>query len=448
MKNSLLLALLWAICFIAASAQRTLPPSLRPHAANWHYTAVKALHQAGYDMPTLHNGSVSQRSNGLQLDSTKTFYGYGLPTPADSTPLFLSTYRYPQADTKVETNFQYENGVRQKVNRSTSTSDQQGRLTEVFAEIFDPAANGYRQDSRLDIFPHGTSQTLVDSFFVWQWDTTAMEWALLIANKNTYDAQDRLLHGLSIVDVFGQSVTFGDSYTYDSKGDNNLIESYALIDGIEYPSGKTELTYADHLLTQSIVFEIDDNGKYLPQSKSEYSYTPFRREEVGKTYQWSFDKNDWVQSGEYLHTYDAAQRLTLRENHIMYQNAPEDRERFVYQYKEGNLLALEEAHFWDGNVFYLSDRKHYYYSGGSSASREPELRAQPLLMQPNPTTGMLRLNLQESANIQIFSNTGQQIRADFFEPQGTLNISDLPSGLYFVVARTETGVFTGRVVKE
>ncbi len=455
MKNSLLIALLWATSLLHTAAQKALPPSLQPHAAHWHHTVVKALHRAGYQMPTMqHNNSVAssgiqQRSNALQLDSTKTFYGYGLPTSADSTPLYRTTYHYPQPNTEIEYSFQYENGAWQQTSRSTQLHDAQGQLTEVFAEVFNPMTNSFQPESRLESFPHNGSSVLLDSFFVWQWDTTLTTWSLIINNRNFYDAQDRLLESYSTLELFGELITFKDVHSYDSKGDNHLIESYGILSGFEYLTSKRELVYQDHLVTESTAFITDENGKIVPQNKIEYAYTDFQKEEWVKNYEWSPEKSDWTQTGEITYHYDSAKRMIAQEKHFLHQDAPEEHVKWVYAYREDDLPAMEESYNWDDNSsFLLSDRKYYYYSGGSSTVKQPAHAAQPLAMTPNPTSGALQLGLQVPANIQIFDISGQQLRTGSFQPEYALNLHDLPSGLYIIVARTDHEVFTGKVVKE
>lgn len=446
------LRLFAACCFFwllnsPVNAQYQLPVSLQPYTRNLSPTVVGGLHRMGFKHHLPASGTVNtDRSNTLRLDSTKTFYGYGIPTPTDSTVLFRSHFTYPNPDEKVETNAQFENGAWMLLNRSVSTFDQLGRTITVQAETFDPVSQTPVPDSWLEAYPHKNSTTLIDSFFVWQWNPELTEWRLLIATRNVFDEQEHLLESNSILDLFGQSVNLKDVYTYDNNGDNTLITSF-ISDGVfEFPTGIVEMTYTNHLLMQVISSIFDQNNEAVPQSKSEQAYNSFNQISIESAYEWSVSESAWIQTGETSYTYDAQQRLSAKENAFLHQNEPAERERFVYHYKEDEHLALEETYFWDGSNFWLSDRLYYYYSEGTSLSEQPVQSA--LLVFPNPTRGTVTLQLNDPATIEVFNATGMSVKQGSYQPHDNLILEGLPAGSYFIHARTEKNVYTGRIIKE
>jgi hypothetical protein len=170
------------------------------------------------------------------LDSTKTYFNYNQPAPGDSTPLHRSIYTYPSADTKIEANYQFENGDWRPLSRFTSVSDGQQRLVDVAAEGFYPDAQAFQFDSRLRVFPHGNSQELMDSILIFSWDSIAVDWHLAYVIRNIFDAQDRLKESVSSFDFLGSPLILKDVYSYNNAGDNYLIEGFAVIDSIELPT--------------------------------------------------------------------------------------------------------------------------------------------------------------------------------------------------------------------
>lgn len=452
MKNSLFLFVFLTGFLVQVSAQKTLPPSLQPFAQHLDYKIVKSLHSMGFEMPATPGQVVAKagaqdRSNELQLDSTIQFYAYSIPEATDSLPLARTRYKYLQADVKVEINDYFENGVWLPLNRSTHISDDLGRLIEAEAEVFDPSAQGYRPDSRVLAYPHEDSPVLLDSFFVWQWNVNTLEWVMLMFNRNVYDDQDRLIENYTSFDLFGQPLVFKDVYTYDANGDNTLIETFGLIDGLEYPAGKRTISYVNHLPVELIYYVTSELGEYEAQSRITYTYTEFDREEQVDSYEWSLETNGWVNTQSILFTYDDVQRVSSKTTIFFEQDGSETRDVVDYYYRKGDLLALEEVFFRDAEGLYtLSDRKYYYYSEQTSAAEEP--RAIPLKVQPNPTTGMVQLSLKEPALIRIYNTRGELVSSGEYRPDYLLNLSDLPDGLYFITARATGEQYTGRIVKQ
>jgi hypothetical protein len=438
--------LLLCLCTTAVSAQKQLPPSALPYTRIWPASLVKALQQQGYDTQTDVSGA-RPRSAELQLDSTKTFYAYGIPTPNDSFPLFRSTYSYPAADVKIEVNYQEDNGQWLALQRITYFYDPQERQVEVLAEMYDALEGDFILDSRLESFPRGDSPELVDSLFAYQWDPSAQDWVLLLSNLNEFDVNDHLLASYSTLDVLGTPFFFKDVYTYDALGDAIRIESLALVDGAEIPTGSRELTYQNHLPIEVVAFVPDGASGLLPQSRITYAYNGFQKETEVHSFEWDFAQNDWLKTQTTLNNYDSQQRLATTENFFFHNDGTEERERIDYSYVADEHLALESISLWDGTQYVLSDRTYYYYQGTSSTPN-PISDALPLTLSPNPTTGMTRLNLDGQAIIRLYNTRGEMISSGIYQQDYLLNVADLPNGLYFVTARTEKGAYAGRLLKK
>jgi hypothetical protein len=451
MKNSLL-ALLWAIVLVPASAQKTLPPSLQSYVENLNHKVASTLRRAGFDLSantsTDAEPSAQQRSSQLLLDSTKTFTGYDGVGSNDSLPLFRTIYQYPQPSLEIQTEYQFENDAWQTMSRSSLSKDNQDRIVEVLSEAFDPEKNDFMPDSRAIVFPHESSPVLLDSVYVYGWDSLATDWVLIFFSTSKYDAQDRLLESVNSFDYFGQPVLFKDVYNYDANGDNTLVESFAIFGGQEVPTGKREMEYQNHRLTQAVSFSDDGMGGLIAQSKTTYTYTSFDKEEQVNAYLWSLSANDWMQTQGDLYGYDNAQRVNSKESVIYNQDGSEERNLSKYDYVEEDKLKSEANYNWSVNAYFLSDRKFYYYSDGILSNEEPIHEVLPLEISPNPTTGMARLNLEVPAVVRIYNTQGKLVSNGEYQPNYTLNVSDLPSGMYFITARSTNETFTGRLVKE
>lgn len=449
-KNCILLLLLTLMGHISF-AQKHLSPALEPYTENWPSTLLKVLDRAGFEMPgeaagpRVSNLGASDR-NALQLDSTRTFYKFTQPIFGDSTPLVRTLYKYPFADVKIETNFQFNNGQWERKDRSTYFSDSQERLTGVLAEVFDSLSQTFVPASKLEIFPHGNSEELVDSFFTYLWDSTTMDWHLELAARNSFDAQDHLLESVNILDDNGSLVVLKSVHEYDVNGDNHLIREFILIDGLFLPFGRREMDYVDHRPIE-VLFLVSDGVSFFPQKRTNYAYTLFGSVRKQMNFEWNASSGNFslVQTIDY--GYDNEQRLASK---ITASNLLEERDLIIYGYVSGEDLYIEMAFHWDDDLFdwVLDTKKYYYYKGATSSIRPDWTAAQMLQITPNPGVDFVRLNLEDPASLQIYSSNGALVHSDLYSADQLLNLSALIPGLYIIAARTETGLYTGKFVKQ
>ena len=74
--------------------------------------------------------------------------------------------------------------------------------------------------------------------------------------------------------------------------------------------------------------------------------------------------------------------------------------------------------------------------------------AKPLSLSPNPSQGVVKLDGLTAANaytITVSTPAGKRIRY-FDKPKATLDLSDLPNGIYFLSADSHQGVYRGTLV--
>ncbi len=433
--------------FLWTPVYAQLPQSAQPFAIHWPKSIIQNLQKIGADVQS-QSLVVGARENVLQLDSTKTFYGYGLPTPTDSTPLFRSIYAYPQPNVLIETNDQFENSWI-TLNRNTTFFDNLGRTVEVLSEVKNENGSGYRPDSRIESFPHDNSPELLDSVFLYQWDSLASDWLRLLASYNVYDANDVLLENISTFDFFGQPILLKDVYTYDANGLNTLVETFGVNGSFEIQTAKRELTYVDGRLSSVLYYIIDDNGIFIPQSRNMYWFNNEGFKTVEVNFEWDFNTNDWLLRQQSTFDYDQEQRLTVSESNLFNQDGTVEGEKKTYTYAQGDQQAVETIYLKDpvDGAFLLDTRKFFYYNGISSI-RGPQFQNKlSLNVIPNPTTDFIYLDLATPAVVQIYSTQGTMAHRIEYQPGKPINLSEIPAGIYLIVAQSEQGVFSGRILK-
>ncbi|NUO00937.1 MAG: T9SS type A sorting domain-containing protein [Saprospiraceae bacterium] len=444
----LILVLFAGILPTLSQAQPTLAPSVMQHRNDFPNAVAHLLNEAGFEVQTPSGSQqIQPRFNALQLDSTKTFYGYDLNFPGDSTPLFRTVYTYPEANTKVETNYQWDFTEWLPLNRSTLTYDNLNRLVDVLALAYDPAAGTFIPESKLKTHFHGNSSVLIDSFEVSQWSPDLMDWVVQIATQNVFDSNNRILESYSTLGFLGTPIVFKDVYLYDSNGNNYLIESSGIFEGEETTTGKTENTFFNNQLIASNVFT-SDGVDFFPDSRVTFLYAPFGMLARHSTLGWNVEIENWqlVQTTDY--NYDEEQRITEKFITFYENGIAADAERPTYEYLEGENLALETIYLYDAmsETWSLDSKKYYYYGVLTNVPHEPT----PILalsVAPNPTTGLVKIILEEELAVQLFDATGKLVTAQLLQPGQLLDISSLPAGVYQLVAQNEMNYYGSRIVK-
>lgn len=444
MKNNLLL-----LCFLAFAAgqgfaQKNLSAGVKHYGNSVSPHAAKIMRLAGFDLDD--TGMIHPKSNVLQLDSTKTFFGYDPTGTLDSFPVFRTVYTYPQTGVRMEREYLYENGGWIAEARNTFFHDEQERLVEVLSEYFDPSAGEYTPDSRLEIFPRGNSPELIDSFLVYGWNAETGEYERLIANLNTFDEEDRLVETLSSFNFFGEEIHFRDIYLYDSNGDNFLIQSFAVFDDFEVLVRTTGNRFEDNRITESIE-AVFNGAEFEPMNRITYAYTTTGALEDQRSYTYDPTAQDWVFGARLAYEYDAEDRLavqtkeTVTEEGVTY-------EQITYEYVQGENLALETTYIFPDFLsgWVLDSRRYFYYNTLTSV---PEVPRTPLALQvaPNPTNGTLQVQLESDALVQVFDATGLLRRSISFQPGQTIDLDGLPAGVYYLMAKDKTRIYSNKVVK-
>ena len=67
---------------------------------------------------------------------------------------------------------------------------------------------------------------------------------------------------------------------------------------------------------------------------------------------------------------------------------------------------------------------------------------------PNPTNGMVQIEIAEQAILQIFNSIGVLVSTqDLQKGLNQIDISQFPSGIYFLNGEGETKKYTGKIIK-
>ncbi len=443
--------LYWTMAISQLIAQKNLPASIEPYAANWGYPLKRVLLEAGFDVPGPQpeyglRPLIQQRSEELRLDSTLTYFGYDQPG-LDSLPLFRNVYTYPQEGTEIIVEYYYDQDHWIPLNRTVIIRDDLGRIVDSFTAVYDEESGEFNLDTRIEIFRRGMSPELVDSFFVSAWSVEVHDWIRTMATWNTFDGQERLSESLSSVEFFQVPLVFLDRYHYNPDGDLVVIESFNIEGDEEIPSQRQEMWYVDHQLHTQTTLVSDGAGGFVAQTKLTFTYTSFGSEELIQNFEYDFDKNDWKLIQVLGFVYDDQQRVSLKETNTLDPSGIWIRAQSTYTYQQDEYVAAESGYRYDSNLesWILENKKYYYYDDLTSADPDPVADARFLL--PNPTEGAVQIKLPGKVSVYIYSLSGQLLGKYNLGPgERMIDLSFLPAGLYQVRAKSDDDYFSGKLI--
>jgi hypothetical protein len=447
------LLLMLATALNPVFSQKQLPASIQPYAVNWGYSVKSMFQAAGYEVPGPKAAfdlkpTIETRSEELRLDSTVTYHEYVFSIP-DSLPLLRNIHTYPQTDIEVVTEYFFDLDHWVPLSRTTLVSDDLGRLVDAFSMVYDEETGTYTPDSRIEFYPHENSMTEADSFFVYGWAPELKDWHRLLAVWNTFDGAGRLKESLSSTELFEFPIVFLDRYFYNNDHEVTGIESFNIDGGEEYPASRESFWYVDHLLQRSVIETADGANGFIAESKKEFTYTPFRQQELVKSFAIDFSANDWLLTQVIGYGYDAEDRISMREESNLTDQGGWERKLNTYDYFKEDHLASQSSLSYDqgSEEWLLADKTYYYYNSLSAYDPVDPIAIEALELWPNPSSGQVSLKLEGVGSVDIYSNSGQFAGRYALHPgQSTLNLSDLPAGIYEIKAKSEATYYAGRLI--
>jgi hypothetical protein len=266
--------------------------------------------------------------------------------------------------------------------------------------------------------------------------------------NNVFNAQDRLVEAYTLFSSFGTSVVFKDVFTYDASGNNTLVKSFGIYEGVEVPTTQTNNSYAGPRLVESIESMFNGLG-FTQQSRTRYEYTGAGAVTLIENSEWDFATNDWQVTQTTAYEYDTNGRTTAQQTETFGEGSVE-KVRITYVHLNLEDLLFENAYHWDAtSATWVFDSRTWYYYAGTTSSVDPTPKPLPTLaISPNPTVDVVRFLMTETRDVQVFNTAGQVVHAEVLQPGQSLNVTDLPNGIYPLLVRQEDGTYyTGKIVK-
>jgi len=388
----------------------------------------------------------TDRGGAPQLDSTVLYSGYALGT--DSFPLEKNVFEYPSSDVTVTTEYVYFDDWTPNT-RATQKRDNLGRLVEMHGEFFDSDSETWQPESRMHVFPHGNSLVAYDSVLVEIWDADGAAWVATLRTTTAYDAQNRPTATYTYTNFAGPEIALLDAFHYDANGDNHLTEQSIFENGAWVMYNRIESVFSQHREIRRTTSAVAEPGVFFPTNTVETTYDGAGNPVLVQSSDFDFFTNKWVLIEKIERGYDSQNRLKFVQTENYATHAPAAN-RLDYAYLDGAHLAVEVYSEKDAAAqqWVARDKTYYFYSGTTS-SHDITI-GEPLQISPNPTTGLVRLQVESSqSQISVLGLNGARAPVGRLSQNGNeVDLGNLPPGIYYIIVQEGRERRVGKVVKQ
>lgn len=367
-------------------------------------------------------------------------------TGRDSTAFQRTLYDYPLPEQRIETNYQFEEGLWIAQTRINYILDARGRTIENILERYEPVSQQFIPQARTQTFPRGTSLTLVDSVFTFNWVADQNSWERFIVQRNRFNTQNQLIESESIISFSGQSFINRDLHFYNTQGNVIRIENYSRVNGQFILTSFSTQIYENGLLSKVTSFAPIPPKDSVPLNLSVTTYGENNLIHSIEGFSWDLINKVWNKISSTVLTYNANNLLQSRTDEVI-ANGNRQISRNDLFYNNRDHLIQEQNFVGAGTPpeWTLDSKKFYYYDLASSL-KEPTI--QLIQISPNPSRDEIRLDLPSGAYFQIYNAAGQVQLSGEMSGQNRLDVRHWPRGIYWIVAQDKQLRWVGKMLKE
>lgn len=367
-------------------------------------------------------------------------------TGNDSTASQRVLYDYPLPEQRIETSYQFEEGLWVAQNRISYILDAQERTIENILERYDPGSQQFIPQTRAQTFPRGTSSTLVDSVFTYNWMADQNTWERFIVQRNRFDTQNQWIESESVISFLGQSFVNRDLRFYDTQGNLTRIENYTLVNGQFTLTSFSTQVFENGLLSKVTTYAPVPPMDSVPLNLSVSTYGENNLIHSIEGFSWDIVNKVWNKNSRTALSYTAENLPQSRTSEII-TNGNSQFSRSDFFYKDNERLTQEQNFVGVGMPpeWTLDSKKFYYYDLASSLKEPP---VQLIQISPNPSRDEVQVNIPTGAYFQVYNTAGQIQASGEMNGQNRLDLREWPRGMYWIVAQDGQQRWVGKIVKE
>jgi hypothetical protein len=237
-------------------------------------------------------------------------------------------------------------------------------------------------------------------------------------------------------------------YTYDAK--NNLINEYwqswngsAWVNYVQFiPNYDINNIRTSELIQNWNGSAWEDNTLYI------YTYDANNNLICGLGKYWN--GSTWVDFYRYIYTYDSNNNPTIISGQEWNDSIWIIIWQYLYTYDVNNLLKNFSHKYWnDAGTKVTSGDSTYYYFHTVLGINDLMVQRRGITVYPNPSSEKITIESPTIGYLSILNVNGQQLlQKEITEPITTVDISNLPSGVYFVRATIDKAVQVKKIIKQ
>lgn len=335
--------------------------------------------------------------------------------------------------------------------------DERGNLTGSLKKDWDNDAADFLDGYNSSWIYNESNQ--VEEYFYMKWNPGLLEWDTLTYATYSYDGNGNQTEALikkrqSNLEVWGNNDLR--SYTYDESGnqleylsqrwnsDNSVWDDNYLF--------VYEYNLEDLMSMHTWKRWNSDDSAWRNSEKSIYSYTDGKLMEIDSKW-WNNPNEEWYNYGltEYVYGTNGLRDKRVYQKFDVTDDIYINNNRNLYIYDElGNEI---EYHYdtWDveGAVWKPKNKDLAYYSQHDIANGVIQKLNQAAFIYPNPTENEISVaNISEPSIVSIHNINGKLLLVDKVDTNSnSINVSQLPTGLYLIKINNPSGSQVAKFIK-
>ena len=238
------------------------------------------------------------------------------------------------------------------------------------------------------------------------------------------------------------------SFTYDAN--NNLTVCLYLYwhDSIWINNYLNTSTYDANNNLISTLYQISINGDpWKNDGFSSYTYDANNNLTAELIQRWN--GTAWVNLYQYTYTYNANNNLISKFCQQWFSNGWVNYWQTSYTYDANNFKISDSYKEWNSEATTISSGDSTYYYFHTVGINDHNQTISTLNIYPNPATDKITIKTPVKGSFSIHNISGQElIIRQITEPKTQIDISSLPSGIYFVRLSGDRTVEVGKFIKQ
>ena len=213
-----------------------------------------------------------------------------------------------------------------------------------------------------------------------------------------------------------------------------------------------EYEYSENIKIKTISNVSNENSDTVMRYITTYNSNGYISNVLEERYKDGF----WETDDEAIYEYDNTQRLLSmnynnynRETQEFYNNF-----KLLFEYNDNESIITSNMYYWKDEIWHNTQKTYYYYTRIPTSIDDVSTNVSKFDIFPNPASDKIYLNYtiqnNASTNISLYNSLGIKIMD--FKPNNLnsnleIDISNLPSGIYFINLRTGSETITKQFVK-